>query len=80
VEARSLAEKSARLGRFYALMPMAAEDRARVLKAAAGVAGVRVHTEGEGRHRRVVFSPEKPAPLPRRSALPDWDEEEDAEA
>lgn len=78
-EARALAEKAARLGRFFALMLLGAEDRARVLRAAAGVPGVRVHVEGEGSHRRVVFTPEKPAPLPKRNVMPDWDDEEEDE-
>jgi predicted RNA-binding protein Jag len=74
--ARRLAEKSSGLGRFYALAAMKLEDRARVLKAVEGVAGVKVTAEGEGRNRRVVFTPDKPAPLPKRSLLPDDDEED----
>lgn len=74
--ARQLAEKSASLGRFYALAAMKLEDRARVLKSIEGVAGVKVTAEGEGRNRRVVFTPEKPAPLPKRSLLPDDDEDD----
>ncbi|HEX8699931.1 MAG TPA: hypothetical protein VF815_13895 [Myxococcaceae bacterium] len=74
--ARKLAEKSASLGRFYALAGMKLEDRARVLKAVEGVAGVAVTGEGEGRCRRVVFTPEKPAPLPKRMLLPDDDEDD----
>lgn len=74
--ARELAEKSARFGRFYAVSPMKAEDRARVLKAAADVPGVRVKIEGEGRNRRVVFVPDKPTPMP-SSARPVDDEDED---
>ncbi len=77
--ARKLAEKSATLGRFYALVTVKQEDRARVMKAVEGVSGVRVACEGEGRNRRVVFTPEKPAPLPKRSMLPDDDEEDDLE-
>jgi predicted RNA-binding protein Jag len=74
--ARQLAEKSASLGRFYALAAMKLEDRARVLKSIEGVGGVKVTAEGEGRNRRVVFTPEKPAPLPKRSLLPDDDEDD----
>ncbi|MCE9668438.1 hypothetical protein LY474_11505 [Myxococcus stipitatus] len=74
--ARQLAEKSARLGRFYALAAMKPEDRSRVMKAVEGTAGVKVAAEGEGRNRRVVFTPEKPAPLPKRSLLPDDDEDD----
>jgi predicted RNA-binding protein Jag len=76
--ARKLAEKSATLGRFYALVTVKQDDRARVMKAVEGVSGVKVSCEGEGRNRRVVFTPEKPAPLPKRSMLPD-DEDDDLE-
>ncbi|ADO76157.1 hypothetical protein [Stigmatella aurantiaca] len=69
--ARQLAEKASSLGRFYALAAMKMEDRARVLKAVQGVPGVVVAGEGEGRCRRVVFTPDKPAPLPKRFLLPD---------
>jgi len=75
---RQLAEKSGRLGRFYALAAMKLEDRARVLKAVEGMAGVQVSGVGEGRNRRVVFTPEKPAPLPKRTLLP-ADDEDDVE-
>jgi predicted RNA-binding protein Jag len=77
--ARKLAEKSAALGRFYALVTLKQDDRARVLKAVEGVPGVKVSCEGEGRNRRVVFTPEKTAPLPKRSMLPDDDDEDDLE-
>jgi len=77
--ARVLAEKSASLGRYYALVTLNPDDRARVLKAVEGVAGVKVGCEGEGRNRRVVFSPVKPAPLPRRSLLPEDDDEDELE-
>jgi predicted RNA-binding protein Jag len=77
--ARKLAEKSASLGRFYALVTVKQDDRARVLKAVEGVPGVKVSCEGEGRNRRVVFTPAKPAPLPKRSMLPDDDDEDDLE-
>lgn len=77
--ARKLAEKSATLGRYYALVTVKPDDRARVLKAVEGVPGVKVSCEGEGRNRRVVFTPDKPAPLPKRSMLPEDDDEEDLE-
>nr|WP_227027877.1 hypothetical protein [Corallococcus soli] len=76
---RKLAEKSASLGRFYAFAAMKTEDRARVLRAVEGVGGVKVAAEGEGRNRRVVFTPAKPAPMPKRSMLPD-DDEDDVDA
>jgi predicted RNA-binding protein Jag len=74
--ARKLAGKSASLGRFYAIAAMKLEDRARVLKAVEGLSGVAVAGEGEGRCRRVVFTPDKPAPLPRRLLLPEDDEDD----
>ncbi|MBN1206491.1 MAG: hypothetical protein JXB05_16510 [Myxococcaceae bacterium] len=74
--ARQLAGKSASLGRFYAIAAMKLEDRARVLKSVEGVAGVAVTGEGEGRCRRVVFTPARPAPLPRRLLVPDDDEDD----
>jgi predicted RNA-binding protein Jag len=72
--AKSLAQRSAELGRFYAISPMKAEDRARLLKGAQGVAGMKVKLEGDGRSRRVVFAPDKPTPMPKR-ALPVHDDE-----
>lgn len=77
---RALAEKSAALGRFYAIAPLKQEDRARVVKASAGVAGMRALLEGEGRGRRVVLTPDKPTPMPKLSVMPDFDDEEDEEA
>ncbi len=74
--ARALAQKSAQFGRYVALLPMKQEDRARVVKAVGGVAGVSVRLEGEGRNRRVVFHPEKPAPMPKRTH-PNFDDDED---
>ncbi|WNG31270.1 hypothetical protein F0U62_50155 [Cystobacter fuscus] len=77
--ARALAEKSSSLGRVYALVTMKQEDRARVLKAVSDVPGLKVACEGEGRNRRVVFTPDKAAPLPKRSILPADDDEDDLE-
>lgn len=77
---RQLAERSSTLGRFYALVTVKQQDRARVLKAVGDVPGVKVTCEGEGRNRRVVFTPDKPAPLPKRSMLPEDDDEDDLEA
>ncbi|HVE83465.1 MAG TPA: hypothetical protein VND93_11480 [Myxococcales bacterium] len=72
--AKTLAQRSAELGRFYAISPMKPEDRARLFKGAQGVAGVKVKLEGDGRSRRVVFAPDKPTPMPKR-ALPVHDDE-----
>jgi len=72
--ARSVAEKSSSLGRFFAIVGMKREDRARVLRAVQGMPGLKVSAEGTGRNRRVVFSPINPAPT--RSSLPIPEEEE----
>lgn len=75
--ARSLAEKAAQLGRIYAVMLLSPEDRARMLKAAAGVPGVKLKVEGEQHWRRLVFVPEKPVAMPKKAPMPDWDDEEE---
>lgn len=72
---QQLARKSSELGRFYAVANMSRDDRARVLQAVREIAGLRVIAEGEGRLRRLVFNPEKPAPLPKKT-LHDDDEED----
>jgi len=64
--ARALGEASARTGRYYGIVTLSAEDRSRMLRAVAGVAGVRASSEGEGRFRRLVLTPERPVPMPRR--------------
>jgi predicted RNA-binding protein Jag len=74
--ALALAEKSARLGRPYAIVPMKADDRARILKATEKVVGVKLKAEGEGRLRRLVFHPDKLVPMPKLT-LPDYDDEEE---
>lgn len=77
-EVRRMAEASAKLGRYFALLGLGVEDRARVLKAAVGTGGVAVKAEGEGRNRRVVFTPEKPVPMPRKMLPVDDFEDEEA--
>jgi hypothetical protein len=74
---RELAQKSAEFGRFFAITPMKTEDRARVVKAGQGIPGTRISVEGEGRSRRVVFTPDNPKPMPKqRLPQADHDEEE----
>lgn len=70
---RSLAQKSSKLGRFYAVLGLTTDDRARLLQAGRSVEGLRVLAEGEGRNRRLVFKPDRPAPAPKR--LPDDEDE-----
>jgi len=74
-----LAEKSARHGRFLGVMLLDNDDRARLVQAGKGVKGQSVRVEGEGYNRRVVFAPDSPAPMPKKSALPVLDLEEDDE-
>ena len=71
----SLAEKSAKFGRFYAATFLPADDRARVVAAAANVKGVSLKVEGEGSFRRVVFTPEKPTVITKKQVMPDYDDE-----
>jgi predicted RNA-binding protein Jag len=74
---RLLAEKSAQFGRHFGVFPMAAAERMNLTRGSEGVAGTSVKTEGEGRHRRVVFVPANPKPMPKKSALPDYDDEDE---
>lgn len=78
--ALNLAEKSARLGRLYAIRPMLPEDRARMLQAARQVPGVSLKMEGEARNRRLIFIPQNPIPMPQKQFPLDDDEFEDEEA
>lgn len=75
--AKALAEKSAKLGRPFGVMLLTAEDRARVVQAAAGTSGVTVKAEGEGIWRRVAFKPDKLTPMPKTAVMPDYDDDED---
>jgi predicted RNA-binding protein Jag len=74
---KMLAEKSARLGRHYAVAMMTTEDRARLLKAAKAVAGVNARVEGEAHFRRLAFVPDKPTPMPKRHAMALYPDDED---
>jgi predicted RNA-binding protein Jag len=65
--ARAMAEASAATGRFYGVVALSAEDGARILRAVEGVAGVRAAVEGEGRLRRLVLTPDRPTPMPRKT-------------
>ncbi len=77
---KAFAEKSAKLGRVYAVAMMSVEDRARLLQAAKPIAGVTARVEGESHFRRLAFVPEKPTAMPKRHAMavyPDDEEEGD---
>jgi predicted RNA-binding protein Jag len=65
--ARAMAAASAQTGRFYGVVALSEDDRVRMLRAVADVAGVRAAAEGEGRLRRLVFTPDRPTPMPKRT-------------
>jgi predicted RNA-binding protein Jag len=65
--ARAMAEASAATGRFYGVVGLSSDDRTRILRAVEGVAGVRAAVEGEGRLRRLVLTPDRPMPMPRKT-------------
>jgi len=75
--ARALAERCASSGRVYAVVTLGAVERGRLLRAADAVPGVSARTEGEGRLRRLVLTPDKVLPMPRQRLpvddLPDDD-------
>jgi predicted RNA-binding protein Jag len=65
--ARAMASASALTGRFYGVVTLSADDRSRILRAVKDVPGVRVSVEGEGRLRRLVFTPDHPVPMPKKT-------------
>jgi predicted RNA-binding protein Jag len=72
----TMAEKSARSGRLYAVMSLSSEDRARALKACQAVKGVSVKVEGEGHWRRLTFTPATIKEMPsKKQVMPDYDED-----
>jgi predicted RNA-binding protein Jag len=78
--ATALAEKAAKFGRPLAVMLVDTEDRVRLQNAGKAVKGQSTRVEGEGHNRRVVFAPDKPVPMPKKTAFPVFDvEEEDDE-
>lgn len=77
--AKELAEKSAKLGRVYAVMGLTAEQRALMLQAADGVKGQSAKAEGEGHWRRLTITPEKLTVISRKQVMPDYDDEEEDE-
>ena len=72
-----LAEKSAKLGRVYAVMALSADQRALMLQTADAVKGQKTKAEGEGHWRRVTFTPDKPTVIPKKQVMPDYDDEGD---
>jgi predicted RNA-binding protein Jag len=75
---QELGQTSTRLGRVYAVMLLSTENRARLQTAASAVPGVSVKVEGDGHWRRLVVTPHKLTPLPKKHVMPDWDDDEAA--
>ncbi len=73
---KTMAEKAAKFGRFYALPLLSADDRARVMNSAAEVKGVSLKAEGEGYFRRVVFTPAQPVVITKKQVMPDYEDDE----
>jgi hypothetical protein len=71
-----LLEKARHRGRVYAVMMLSKEQRARLLKSAAGATGASARVEGDGHWRRLTIVPDKLAPLPKKHVMPDWDDDE----
>lgn len=74
-----LAEKSAKLGRVYAVMGLSNDQRALMLQAADAVKGQTAKAEGEGHWRRLTVTPEKLTVIPRKQVMPDYDDEDEDE-
>ncbi|PZR11103.1 MAG: hypothetical protein DI536_18370 [Archangium gephyra] len=74
-----LAEKSAKLGRVYAVMGLSNDQRALMLQAADAVKGQTAKAEGEGHWRRFTVTPEKLTVIPRKQVMPDYDDEDEDE-
>jgi hypothetical protein len=75
----ALGEKAAKFGRPLAVLLVDTDDRVRLLNAGKAVKGQSTRVEGEGHNRRVVFFPEKPVPMPKKTQFPVFDVEEDDE-
>ncbi len=65
--ARALAQASATAGRLYGVVALTAADGVRMVRAVAGVPGVSAAVEGEGRLRRLVLTPDRPTPMPKKA-------------
>lgn len=74
-----LAEKSAKLGRVYAVMGLSNDQRALMLQAADAVKGQTSKAEGEGHWRRLTVTPEKLTVISRKQVMPDYDDEDEDE-
>lgn len=72
-----LLDKSARLGRPYAVLLLTAEDRARMLAQAKGKPGLSARAEGEAHWRRLAIIPDKLSPMPKRAVAMMHDDEEE---
>jgi hypothetical protein len=76
---QTLAEKSAKFGRYYGVMLLSADNRQRLVKASSETKGCAVKSEGEGCWTRVVYHPEKPVIIAKRQVMPDYGDGADEE-
>jgi len=67
--ASSLAQKSVSLGRVYAVLFLSRPQRSCMQQAASTTGGLRVFSEGEAHWSRLVFEPQRPAPMPQKSRI-----------
>jgi hypothetical protein len=75
-----LAGKAVKHGRPYAVMSLNPDERAQLVKAVTGEAGLKVKVEGDAHFKRVALVPDKLVPMPRKMQFPaDEDEDEDDE-
>jgi predicted RNA-binding protein Jag len=72
-----LAGKAVKHGRPYAVMSLNASERAQLVKAVTGEAGLRVKVEGDGHFKRVALVPDKLVPMPRKMQFPEDEDEDD---
>ena len=74
---KTLASRAAAKGRIYAIGMLSPEDRARAPAALQGAPDVTVRMNGERHLRRLEITPRNITPMPKRTALPDFDDEDD---
>jgi hypothetical protein len=67
--ATALAQKCIAHGRIYAVLLLSRPQRTCMRQAASKTNGLRAFSEGEAHWSRLVFEPNKPAPMPQKSRI-----------